>query len=111
AGQRVVEVAGRIALGRDDADTRFIEDAELRPHDGQVIGIDRAECVLPDGQRADLPAPDPAADLAAVLEVDDLAAPAQADAPGKERPAVLAEGIEARNARLTLPADSAEFED
>src|SRR5690606_26569950 len=60
AGQRVVEVAGRVALGRDDADARLLEHAELRAHHRERIGADRAELVLADRQRAELPAADAA---------------------------------------------------
>src|SRR5690606_17194382 len=71
---------------------------------------DRAELVLANRQRAELPAADAAADLAAVLEVDDLAGRAQADAPREERPAVLRQRVQPRDLRLPLAADAAELE-
>ena len=70
----------------------------------------RLELVLADRQRADVPLADAAADLAAVVEVDDLARAGQADAAREERPAVLARRLADRDVVL-LRADAAELED
>src|SRR5690606_27369179 len=110
ADDGIVDVRARVSLGRDDADRRFSDDVRLRPNDGQVLRAPRVELVLAHGQRTDLPTADSAADLAADLEIHDLAARAETDPARKERARVLPLGA-ADGAVPVLRSDAAKLED
>ncbi len=69
-----------------------------------------AVLVLPDRQRTDLESADAAADLAAVVQIDDLARLIETDAAREERPRVLLVGA-AERAVVVAGADTAELED
>src|SRR5690606_1137162 len=104
---------------------RLLEHVRGDSADEDVVGFDVVELVLTNRECADVPAPRAAAELCAVLDVDDAAVGSEAELAREERARVLRRGVRNRGITATAaasspasprqhecaPADSAELED
>ena len=75
---------------------------------GELVGLDVGEFVLSDQQRADVPAPDPARELAAVLNINGLTCRAEADSPREKWPRILARRVRDRKVSVYGSGSAAE---
>ena len=110
AGDAVVDIRERVAIGDDEADGGLCQHIRRDAPDEQVRRLDVLELVLPDCERADRPTARAAAQLRAALEIHGLSRGAQADTAREKRQRILLERARERRIHRPLP-DAAELED